>query len=299
MMDPHGGRGRRTSLVTGGTGGIGRAVALRLAAGGDRVLITGRDLHQGQATLDDLRRVGPDAEHRFLPADLSLLEHTAQLVHAVDQATDRLDAVVCCAGVLSTVPEYTSEGLERTLVLNYLSRYLLARRLLPALEAARHGRLVLVGNAGRYRDTLNLEDLQYRQGRTGLAVAGRTQFANDLLATELNERWHGTGVQVTCVYPGVVRTEVFHNARGIGPITRTLAHAVSRIVGSTPERAALTPAHLASAPSAANLGGRFYGPRLREIAIPARALRPQRRADLWVASEALVQDYLKPAADAR
>jgi hypothetical protein len=47
------------------------------------------------------------------------------------------------------------------------------------------------------------------------------------------------------------------------------------------------------------LGGRFYGPHLREIGIPAWASQPQRRADLWVAGEALVQDYLKPAADAR
>ena len=298
-MDPHGEADRRTSLVTGGTAGLGHAVALRLAAGGDRVLITGRDPGRAQSTLDDLRRLGPDAEHRFIPADLSLLEDTARLVGAVEEATHRLDAVVCCAGVLATVPEYTPEGLERTLVVNYLSRYLLARRLIPHLEAALSGRLVLVANAGRYRDHLDLDDLQYRQGRVGLAVAGRTQFANDLLAVELSERWRGTGVQVTCVYPGVVRTAVFRNARGIGPAARTLAHGVSRLPGSNPERAALTPAHLASDPSAANLGGRFYGPRLREIRIPPRVSRPQRRADLWVASEVLVQDYLEPAVGAR
>jgi NAD(P)-dependent dehydrogenase (short-subunit alcohol dehydrogenase family) len=49
-------------------------------------------------------------------------------------------------GHLSTAPEWTSEGLERNFVLNYLSRYLLARRLLPALIQAASGRLVLVSN---------------------------------------------------------------------------------------------------------------------------------------------------------
>lgn len=285
-------RGGRTSLVTGGTGGIGRAVAVRLAAGGDRVLITGRDQRRAAAVLDELRRVNPDAEHRFLSADLALLEETAGLAESVAEATDRLDAIVCCAGLLSTVTDYTTEGLERTLVLNYLSRYLLARRLLPLLQASPSGRLVLVANAGRYPDTIDLDDLQHRRGRPGLAVAGRTQFANDLLAVELAERAGPAGVQVTCVYPGIVRTEVFANASGPGPVVRAVAVMLNRLIGSSPESAAYTPAFLASAPETGDLGGRFYGPRLREIRIPDRVRRPDRRAALWAASEELVRDYL-------
>jgi hypothetical protein len=95
---------------------------------------------------------------------------------------------VFCAGIHSTVPEWTAEGLERNFVLNYLSRYLLARQLLPALTAAPSGRLVLVANAGMYRDSLNFDDLQHRRGKAGITVAGRTQFANDLLTTELGAK---------------------------------------------------------------------------------------------------------------
>ena len=295
-MRPDETRGHRTSLVTGGTGGIGRAVAVRLAGGGDRVLITGRDQQRAAAVLDELHRVGPGADHRFLPADLALLGGTVGLAESVGRVTDRLDALVCCAGLFSTVPEYTEEGLERIFVLNYLSRYLLARRLWPLLQSSSGGRLVLVANAGQYPDTLDLDDLQYRRGRPGLAVAGRTQFANDLLAVELAERAGPAGVQVTCVYPGIVRTEVFANARGLDPVVRALAVSLNRLVGSSPERAAYAPAFLASAAEAGDLGGRFYGPRLREIRIPDRARRPDRRAGLWTASEALVREYLPTGA---
>lgn len=284
--------GERVTLVTGGTDGIGRAVALGLARGGDRVLFVGRDAERGARVLDELRRVLPGVGHVFLPADLSLLAETARVADEVAHHTGRLDAAVFCAGILSTVPEWTAEGLERNFVLNYLSRYLLARRLLPTLMEAPSGRLVLVANAGLYRDSLDLEDLQYRQGRPGMRVAGRTQFANDLLAVELAERVDGTRVEVTCVFPGVTDTALFRNARGLPRIARVLAPVMVRLISSSPEEAARTPVFLAQDARATGTGGRFYGPKLKKRAVPARARRPEKTSALWAASEELVRPYL-------
>ena len=108
-------------MVTGGTGGIGRAVAVQLARGGDRVLFVGRDAKRGTEVLAALKRVRPELDHRFLAADLSLLSETARLADELGQQTDRFDAAVFCAGILSTLPECTAEGLERSFVLNYLT----------------------------------------------------------------------------------------------------------------------------------------------------------------------------------
>jgi NAD(P)-dependent dehydrogenase (short-subunit alcohol dehydrogenase family) len=291
--------GGRVLLVTGGTGGIGAAVALAVARTGASVVVTGRDGARGRAVLEELRRAAPDGTHAFVPADLALLAGTAALADAVLDRAPRLDGVVLCAGVLSRVPEWTSEGLERTFVVNYLSRYLLLRRLLPALAAAPSGRVVLVANAGRYRDTLDLGDLQHRRRRPGLAVAGRTQFANDLLAVELAERVAGSGTEVTCVYPGVVDTDCFRNARGFSAAAVRVARGVQRTVARSPQDAARTPAHLAVDRGAVGVNGRFFGPGLRERKVPARVRRPERRRALWDASELLVAPYLDPAAPAR
>jgi NAD(P)-dependent dehydrogenase (short-subunit alcohol dehydrogenase family) len=279
----------RTALVTGGTGGIGRAVAVELARRGHRVLIVGRSAERGAAVLAE---AGPHAGHALVRADLSLLSETARAADELTRHTDRLDAVVLCAGVLSAATEWTDEGLERGFVLNYLSRYLMLRQLLPLLTQAPSGRAVLVANAGKYRDTLDLDDLQLRRGGRGLWVAGRTQFANDLLAVELAERVRDSRVEITCVYPGPVATDVFRNARGLSRPVHTTATALHRLLAAPPATAAQTPVFLAADPTATGVGGGFFGPRRRRRNIPKRVRRPDRRAALWAASEELVQPWL-------
>lgn len=285
----------RTALITGGTQGIGRAVAAELARRGHRVIVIGRDTHRGAAVLAELEGANPGAGHRFIACDLSLLGAVATMAHEVARHVDRLDAVVLCAGVLSVLAEPTEEGLERTFALNYLSRYLLIRMVLPLLAAAPSGRVVLVANAGKYRDTLDLHDLAPDPNRGGLAISGRTQFANDLLAVELAERLRDTAIRVFCVYPGVVATGVFGNARGLPAGVPALAAVAHRLIGLSPEAAAYTPAALA-ADHDPGASGEFFGPHLRRRRIPARVRRPQRRAELWAASAQLTAAWL-PATD--
>jgi NAD(P)-dependent dehydrogenase (short-subunit alcohol dehydrogenase family) len=254
----------------------------------------GRNTTSAGEVLTQLRAIMPGVDHAFIRADLSLLRDSARVTDEVFRHTSRLDAVIFCAGVLSTVPEWTDEGLERTFVLNYLSRYLMTRRLLPLLSEAPSGRVVLVANAGVYPDSLDFNDLQYRRGKPGLTVSARTQFANDLFATELAERLRGTRVAVTCVFPGLTRTAVFRNARGLPAIGRLLASVIVTLFGASVDVAARTPVFLAQDPGALGAGGRFYGAGLRERRVPGRALRPDRQIGLWKLSEELVRPFLYP-----
>ncbi|MFG1819246.1 SDR family NAD(P)-dependent oxidoreductase [Kribbella sp. NPDC049174] len=285
-----------TTVVTGGTGGIGRAVAVALAALGHRVIIVGRSTTRAEAVLSQLETLAPGRGHEFVAADLSSVAETAAATDRIAATVRRLDSLVLCAGVLSVVTETTEEGLERTFVLNYLSRYLLIRRLLPDLTQAPSGRVVLVANAGKYRDSLNMDDLQLRGGGRGLQVAGRTQFANDLLAVELAEQVRDTSVEVTCVYPGLVATDVFTNARGVSRAARSVALTLQRLVGSSPTTAAKMPVFLAQDPAAIGTNGGFFGPKGRRR-IPPRASRRDRRHELWVRSDKLVRPWLTEITD--
>jgi NAD(P)-dependent dehydrogenase (short-subunit alcohol dehydrogenase family) len=217
---------------------------------------------------------------------------TQRVSEKVEKLTPQLDAAVFCAGILSTIPEWTSEQLERNFALNYLSRYLLAQRLFPLLRAANSGRLVLVSNAGKYPDTLDFDDLQHRAGKPGLAVSGRTQFANDLLAIELAQRWSHTAIEVSCVFPGVTRSACFRNARGLPWLARVVAPLLLRVFAQSPELAAQTPVFLARAPARVDRSGCFFGPRRTPRVVPESARNPERRAALWSASAELLRTTL-------
>ena len=114
------------ALVTGGTDGIGgRGAAAR--PWGDRVLFVGRSAERGAQVLAALQEARPAVDHVFLPADLSLLAETAR-VAARWRGTPTGWTRRCSAPAFYPRCGVDGRGLERNFVLNYLTRYLLARR---------------------------------------------------------------------------------------------------------------------------------------------------------------------------
>ena len=175
----------RTAVVTGGTSGIGREVALQLAELGWRVIAIGRD----REALAELSR----RSERLVPhaADL-LTDEIEELIPA------QVDALVHAAGISpSTGVEETTPGQwERVFALNVTAGAALARHALPALRVAR-GTIVFVnsgaGTAARPRNT------PYAASKHALRA-----LANGLRVEE-----EGHGVRVSTVYPGPTDTPMF------------------------------------------------------------------------------------------
>ena len=127
----------RTALVTGATGGLGRAIARALAAEGTQVVVTGRDA----AKLDEL--VG-ELGARAIRADLTDI---AEVDRVADEAGD-VDVLVNNAGVIfyAAFPELSREQLERAVALNVTAPLLLTHRLLPGMLERGRGHVVMVGS---------------------------------------------------------------------------------------------------------------------------------------------------------
>jgi len=153
-----------TAIVTGGTDGIGKAIARGLAAMGVEVLIVGSDPDKGARTEHELRAVAGHDRVYFLQADLSLMREADRLADEVIARLSKLKRLVLCAGVLRGRRIETPEGVESNFAINYLSRFALTGRLLPLLQAAgalgAAARIVVIGGAVRngkiHYDDINL-----------------------------------------------------------------------------------------------------------------------------------------------
>ena len=123
-------------LVTGGTGGIGKATAAGLAALGARVGITGRDLGRAGAAAAGIRAATGGRAVDIFAADMSAQAEVRRLAAQVLDAYPRLDVLVNNVGGFWAHRHVTADGLEHTFALNHLAPFLLTSLLLDRLTAA-------------------------------------------------------------------------------------------------------------------------------------------------------------------
>ena len=175
-------------LVTGASSGIGRAIALRLASEGASVVAHGRDRAR---TASVAQLVGG----RAVVADLA----TAEGVAALAAEAGAVEVVVASAGFGWSGPfaEMPGETLEEMVAVDLSAPMLLTHALLPAMLGRRRGRIVLVGSVAG------------RTGVAGEAVYAACKAALDGFAESLRLELATTGVGVTVVVPGAVRTAFF------------------------------------------------------------------------------------------
>lgn len=177
----------RRALVTGGSTGIGRAMAGALAEAGAEVVLVARteaDLASAAAS------IGPRAS--WVAADLT---EPGGIERVCDEAGD-LDVVVSAAAVNLRPPmaEVTDEVWDRTLELNLAVPFRLGQRLGPEMAARGWGRIVHVGSQQSWRAFGNSG--AYGAAKAGLLGLTRSQA----------EAWSPSGVTVNCVIPAFVRT---------------------------------------------------------------------------------------------
>ena len=119
----------KTVLVTGGSGGIGRATALGLAAMGAHLAITGRDRGRAEDAAGEIRTAGGGQVDVFV-ADLSCQSEVRRLAQEVLQTLARIDVLVNNVGGYWNTRHLTADGLERTFAVNHLAAFLLTDLLL-------------------------------------------------------------------------------------------------------------------------------------------------------------------------
>lgn len=187
-------------LVTGGSRGIGRAVALELGRGGADVVVHYRVASErANEVVEELRKEGVDA--RALPADVTDSAALAAMVEEAGRWKGRLDGVVTCAGVFRgpSVEEVDGAEWEAVVRTDFEGTFRTLRSALPYLRASERAAVVTVSSVLGAHAAVG--------GAPYQAVKGGIEQMTRALAFELAPK-----VRVNCVAPGFVRTDM--NRRG-------------------------------------------------------------------------------------
>jgi retinol dehydrogenase 14 len=255
MADTTGPMAGKTVLVTGGTGGIGKATAAGLAAVGARVGIVGRDLTRTRAAAADISAASGNPAVDAFGADMSSQDEVRRLAREVLAAYPRLDVLVNNVGGFWATRRVTADGLEHTFAVNHLAGFLLTDLLLDRLKASAPARIVTVSSGAQANGKMNFDDLQGEHGYSGQRAYNQSKLANVMFTYELARRLEGSGVTATVLHPGVVRTGFA--ADDPSPLWKVLLPLIRPLL-KTPAKGAATPIYLASAPEVEGVTGKYF-----------------------------------------
>jgi retinol dehydrogenase-14 len=246
----------KTVLITGGTGGIGKAAAVGLASLGARVGITGRDRERAEAAAAAIGKESGNPSVDVFVADMSSQAEVRRLADEILAAYPRLDVLLNNVGGFWAHRHVTADGLEHTFALNHLAPFLLTNLLLDRLIASAPARVVTVSSGAQSMGKIDFDDLMGEQKYSGSRAYNQSKLANVMFTYELAKRLRGTGVTATALHPGLTSTAFSGEDPALGWLVTIL-----RPFMKSPKRGAETPVYLASAPEAEDATGQFFANR--------------------------------------
>ncbi len=188
----------RVALITGGSRGIGEAVALALAKAGAAIAVNYRErVEEAQAVAERIRQGGRRAA--IFGADVSLRVAVQSMVHDIEVELGPIDILVNNAGIAAArgLEDITEDDFDHTLAVNLKSAFLCTQAVLPGMRARRWGRIVNISSIGA-RIGAGSVSIAYAAAKAGLE--GLTRGYALRLAPE--------GVSVNAVAPGLIDTEM-------------------------------------------------------------------------------------------
>ncbi|HVM76293.1 MAG TPA: SDR family NAD(P)-dependent oxidoreductase [Candidatus Saccharimonadales bacterium] len=216
------------ALITGGSRGIGKAIAAKLAQFGASISICGRDRQVLQAAAEELRPLPSNVLAQ--PADVTKTADITSLVHATETQLGPITLLVNNAGIgnpgFGSIQEKSEDDWDRVLDTNLKSAFLVSRAVAPLMIQRRRG------------DIINISSLAGKNVFAGGALYCASKWGLQGLSGCMAEDLRQYGIRVSVICPGSVATEF--SGRGPKDLTKVLtpedvAHAVAMLALQGPQ----------------------------------------------------------------
>jgi NAD(P)-dependent dehydrogenase (short-subunit alcohol dehydrogenase family) len=271
---------RKTCIVTGANAGIGYETALRLAGAGWETVLACRSFQRGNEALMNMNRElrrfepGPDGAGRavFMELDLASFASIRAFVESFKKRYERLDALVCNAGVMACPQQNTVDGYDLQFQVNYLGQVCLFRLLEQFLARSLSPRIIQISSRAHERIRYTHGDfMRYarplRTGYKAWTAYGMSKLFQVVFTRLAESEYAGRSFRFYAVHPGVARTALLTS-----PLPAGLRIALAPLAGlavragllDTPVKASRTPAWLAQAEPALPGGGYWANEKPRD-----------------------------------
>ncbi len=214
----------KTVLITGASSGIGRALAVELAARGARVGILARRPELLQELAGEIRAAGGTVEAE--PCDVANRDSVAEAIGKLEARLGPTDCLIANAGVSlpSGGDPVGADGVETMMRVNYLGVVFAFETVLPGMLARGAGHVVAVSSLAAYK------------GLPGSAGYCASKSAVNAFCESLRIELKPRGVAVTVVCPGFIRTDMTAKQTNRMPFLMDAEAAARRIADALPRR---------------------------------------------------------------
>ncbi|MCP4001250.1 MAG: SDR family NAD(P)-dependent oxidoreductase [Gammaproteobacteria bacterium] len=297
----------KTVLITGCNSGLGYASMRTLVAHGAHVLGTARTRAKAEEACASVSAGMSMAQFSGkatpLVCELTDMESVTACADAVDQLLENynkpLDVLMCNAGIMA-LPKLEQVDvlvggkhvmLEKQFVVNHLGHYLLTRRLLPQVEAAAAGRIVILSSMGYTlapEEGIQFDNLSGAENYKPFKAYGQSKLSNALFSNELSRRYADTPLTSNAVHPGMVNTNLGRYISGKAKDP----DAPLRKGFKTPDQGAATQVYCAIDKRLNGVSGYYFEDCNPSVMKGENANSSKLAAKLWNVSQDLVSPYL-------
>lgn len=278
-----------------GTTGLGKSTVTQLATHKPaHIYFTGRNERTAASTVESCKAAAPDVPVTFLPCDLASLAAVRDAARSFQQQQQRLDILICNAGIMALPPAVTTDGYEIQFGTNHVGHALLIQQLLPLLRKSSDARMVSLtsqGHAFHPSDGIKFSTLKTSQD--GWLAAkwtryGQSKLANILYAKELSKRY--PEVLAVAVHPGVITSGGL--VGNLGYINKAFVKMMTIGATLTAEQGAFNTMWAATAPRSEVKAGEYYEPVGEAKAPSGKGNDMELAAKLWEWTEKELEPWM-------
>lgn len=271
----------KTILITGATDGLGKAVAQEAAAAGATLLLHGRNKDKGLQTLDKIMAASGNENIFYYNADFASLNEVSAFADEV-LADHKAVHVLINNAAIGGGPkgnkqrEVSRDGYELRFAVNYLSHFLLTKKLLPLLQQSAPARIVNVSSIGQ--SPLNFDDIHLQNRYDSYDAYAKSKLAQIIFGAELAAQLKDSGVTVNSLHPATLMdTNMVHDFFGK--------------VNTNVEEGVETVKHVSFSKETEGVTGAYFN-QLQQAKANGQAYDVAARKKLWQLSEELTKAFV-------